>query len=86
VSKYNSHVKKVNTFKTAIGSNDGTLASGMIQSNKSKGGILKTIVLPNEDVNRLSLQTEELRQFIVSQKKMFEDTISAYQKDRAIRT
>ena len=55
VNKYNSHVKKVNTFKTAIGSNDGTLANGMIQTNKSKGGILKTIVLPNEDVNRLSL-------------------------------
>ena len=71
----------------------GPQAKGSARSNISKtttgktaGGVVKTIVLPHEDVNRLSSEAQELMQVMQSQKALFEDTVAGYQKDRSVRT
>ena len=48
-------------------------------------GIIKTVILPNEEVNRLAIEAEELRQYLAAQKQVYEDSIRAYDKDRLIR-
>ena len=48
--------------------------------------MVKTIVLPHEDINRLSSEAQELMQVMQAQKALFEDTVSGYQKDRSVRT
>lgn len=48
--------------------------------------MVKTIVLPHEDINRLSSEAQELTQVMNAQKALFEDTVSGYQKDRSVRT
>ena len=47
---------------------------------------MKTIVLPHEDINRLSSEAQELMQVMQAQKALFDDTVSGYQKDRSVRT
>ena len=61
--------------------------SGFSSASTSKtGGVVKTIVLPHEDINRLSSEAQELMQVMVCQKQLFEDTVAGYQKDRSVRT
>lgn len=48
-------------------------------------GIIKTVILPNEEINRLALEAEELKQYLAVQKQVFEESIAAYDKDRLIR-
>ena len=43
-------------------------------------------MLPHEDINRLGSEAQELMQVMQSQKALFEDTVSGYQKDRSVRT
>ena len=43
------------------------------------------MIMPNEEMNRLALEAEELRALIQAQKQHFEEAISGYQKDRLIR-
>ena len=61
--------------------------SGFTSSSTNKtGGVVKTIVLPHEDINRLSSEAQELMQVMQAQKALFDDTVSGYQKDRSVRT
>ena len=57
-----------------------------MSSTKKAGGVVKTIVLPHEDINRLGTEAQELMQVMQSQKALFEDTVAGYQKDRSVRT
>ena len=33
-------------------------------SGHTGGGIIKTVIMPNEEINRLGVEAEELRQFL----------------------
>jgi hypothetical protein len=48
-------------------------------------GIIKTVILPNEEINRLAVEAEELKQYLAAQRQVFEESISAFEKDRLIR-
>ncbi len=57
-----------------------------LNASESQGsGIIKTVILPNEEVNRLAVEAEELRQYLQAQKQIYEDSVKAYEKDRLIR-
>ncbi len=43
------------------------------------------MILPNEEVNRLAIEAEELRQYLAAQKQVYEESVRAYEKDRLIR-
>lgn len=64
-----------------------TLRTATISQSENFGssGIIKTVILPNEEINRLALEAEELRQYLAVQKQVFEEAVSAYDKDRLIR-
>ncbi len=49
------------------------------------GGVVKTVILPNEEINRLGVELEELKCFLSAQNALYEEAIKAYEKDRAIR-
>ena len=51
----------------------------------SSGGIIKTVILPNEEVNRLGIEAEELRHLLHYQKQLYEEAIQAYHKSRSVR-
>ena len=55
-------------------------------STAAKGGVVKTIVLPHEDLNRLGTDGQLLMQVLEQQKALFQDTVAGYQKDRSVRT
>lgn len=44
----------------SVGSNVSTAR----QQNQANGGVVKTIILPHEDVNRLGTEAQELLQFM----------------------
>ena len=54
-------------------------------SGYTGSGIIKTIIMPNEELNKLGLESEELRNFLVSQQNIYEEALSGYHKDRVIR-
>lgn len=43
------------------------------------------MILPNEEINRLAIEQEELRQYLAAQRQVYEESIAAYEKDRLIR-
>ena len=43
------------------------------------------MILPNEEINRLAIEQEELRQYLSAQRQVYEESIAAYEKDRLIR-
>jgi hypothetical protein len=55
-----------------------------IDHNQSSG-IIKTVILPNEEVNRLAIEAEELKQYLHAQKQVYEESLVAFEKDRLIR-
>ena len=63
----------------SIGSNASTARQ------TQNGGVVKTIILPHEDINRLGTEAQSLLQFMSEQKTLFDDTVAAYQKDRSVR-
>lgn len=52
----------------------------------TSGGVVKTIILPHEDINRLGTEAQALIQFMNEQKALFDDTVAGYQKHRSVRT
>lgn len=53
--------------------------SGFSSSSTQKpGGVVKTIVLPHEDINRLGTEAQELMQMLQGQRQLFEDTVQGY--------
>ena len=46
---------------------------------------MKTVILPNEDLNRLGNESQELYQVLQQQEALFHDTVSGYQKDHSVR-
>ena len=57
-----------------------------LKSSEYQGsGIIKTVILPNEEINRLAIEAEELKQLLQAQKQVYEESVQAYEKDRLIR-
>ena len=50
-----------------------------------KKGIMKTIFLPHEDVNRLRTEIERLNAYREVQRMLYEEFLAAFQKDREVR-
>ena len=48
-------------------------------------GVIKTVIMPHEDINRLGVEAEELRCFFNGQQALFEEAIRGYHKDRIVR-
>lgn len=83
---YNQHVSKVQARKHTLSQGGATLSMRTLGASDSQGsGIIKTVILPNEEVNRLAVEAEELRQYLQAQKQVYEDSVKAYEKDRLIR-
>jgi hypothetical protein len=61
-----------------------TVKNGTI-TDHSGSGIIKTVILPNEEINRLAIEAEELKQYLQAAKLVFEESVAAYDKDRLIR-
>lgn len=49
------------------------------------GGIVKTVILPYDELNNLKAECEYLKQYKIQQKALFEEAIQGYQKDKVIR-
>jgi len=58
---------------------------GEVPKNMKSKSVIKTVILPNEDVNRLGLESEELQPFLRDQQALFEQTARGYEKDRILR-
>jgi hypothetical protein len=61
-----------------------TVKNGTL-TDHSGSGIIKTVILPNEEINRLAIEAEELKQYLQAAKLVFEESVAAYDKDRLIR-
>jgi len=68
-----------------MSTNGMTLHTMRSASDHFGSGIIKTVILPNEEMNRLAVEAEELKQYLSAQKRIYEDSITAYDKDRLIR-
>jgi len=53
--------------------------------NQATGGIVKTVILPYDQINNLKGELEHLKQYRYAQKSLFEEAIQGYQKDKVIR-
>lgn len=62
----------------AGGSTMQTIGSGY-------GGVIKTVILPNEELNRLGIESEELRNQIPIQEQLYEEAINGYRKNKQVR-
>ena len=57
VSKHSSHQNKVNSYRNTKIEDD---TKSVNSSGTHKGGVIKTIVLPHEDFNRLGVEGQHL--------------------------
>jgi len=86
IERHSQHLSKVQQRKATLSQN-GTLSMRSIASevHQPGTGIIKTVILPNEEINRLAIEAEELRQYLAAQRQVYDDSISAFEKDRLIR-
>ena len=86
--KYSQHLNKVMNRKhtlTQSGVNTmRTVKNGTLTDHQGSG-IIKTVILPNEEINRLAIEAEELKQYLQASKLVFEESVAAFDKDRLIR-
>ncbi len=60
-------------------------AGGQIQAQRQPRQILRTIVLPNEQINTLQVEVEKLRKLNEEQRALFEQEIVGLKEDRRAR-
>jgi HAMP domain-containing protein len=83
---YNQHVSKVQARKHTLSQGGATMSMRTLGTSDCQGsGIIKTVILPNEEVNRLAIEAEELKQYLHAQKQVYEESVKSYDKDRLIR-
>lgn len=49
------------------------------------GGVVKTVLLPFDELNNLKAELEYLKQYKIQQKELFEEAIQGYHKDKVVR-
>ena len=74
-----------NRFSKSKGFNERDSNTSTMSNNAATGGIIKTVILPFDEINSLKAELEHLKQFRASQKALFEAAIQGYQKDKLIR-
>ena len=83
---YNQHVTKVQARRHTLSQGGATMSMRTLGTSDCQGsGIIKTVILPNEEVNRLAVEAEELKQYLHAQKQVYEESVKSYDKDRLIR-
>jgi len=84
---YNQHVSKVQARRHTLSQGRATMSMRTLggTSDYQGSGIIKTVILPNEEVNRLAIEAEELKQYLHAQKQVYEESVKSYDKDRLIR-
>jgi hypothetical protein len=83
---YNQHVSKVQARRHTLSQGGATMSMRTLGTSDCQGsGIIKTVILPNEEVNRLAIEAEELKQYLHAQKQVYEESVKSYDKDRLIR-
>ena len=84
---YNQHVSKVQARRHTLSQGGATMSMRTLggTSDCQGSGIIKTVILPNEEVNRLAIEAEELKQYLHAQKQVYEESVKSYDKDRVIR-
>lgn len=60
-------------------------AGGQIQAQRQPRQILRTIVLPNEQINTLQVEVENLRKLNEEQRALYEQEIIGLKEDRRAR-
>ena len=81
--------------KSNVSTLDGTAISAQsaqsarsnvsVQANTQTGGIVKTVLLPYDEIINLKNELEYLKLYKQQQKELFEETIQGYRKDKIIR-
>lgn len=71
--------------KSVMSTRSGESNKSDIQVNQTTGGIVKTVLLPFDQINNLKNELEHLKQYKAAQKALFEESIQGYQKDKVIR-
>ena len=89
-AKKSTQSKKLTSARSGCSSNIGNSSRTVPASSRTtlsapKGGVIKTVVLPHEDFNKLGVEGQQLATFLKQQEQLFTDTVNAYQKDRAVR-
>jgi hypothetical protein len=51
----------------------------------AKGGIVKTVILPFDEINNLKAEVEALKEYKIKQRELFEETIQGFRKDKVVR-
>lgn len=65
--KHLSHAAKVHNLKSTLShSGTATMRSLRDSENHFGTGIIKTVILPNEEINRLAVEAEELKQYLAA--------------------
>lgn len=60
-------------------------ASQSVTKINSTGGIVKTVILPYDEINNIKTELEYLKDYKARQKSLYEEAIQGYQKDKVIR-
>ena len=60
-------------------------ASQSVTKINSTGGIVKTVILPYDEINNIKAELEYLKDYKARQKSLYEEAIQGYQKDKVIR-
>ena len=76
---------ETNTNKSEPVKAKGPSSSKSGHSNATTSGIVKTVILPHEDINRMNVQSQQLYAVLQQQEALFRDTVAGYQKDRSVR-
>lgn len=77
--------KTAKVLSARSGASSHVPSSSRTTLSAPKGGVIKTVVLPHEDFNRLGVEGQQLANFLKVQEQLFQDTVNAYQKDRSVR-
>lgn len=69
----------------SAGRSQMSTASNSVTKMSGTGGIVKTVILPYDEINNIKSELEYLKDYKARQKSLFEEAIQGYQKDKVIR-
>ena len=81
-----SNMSNVSTLDaTGTAQSQSARSNTSVQQNTQTGGIVKTVLLPFDEIVNLKNEMEYLKLYKQQQKELFEETIQGYRKDKIIR-
>lgn len=73
------------SLNDTAGKSQMSTASNSVTKMSGTGGIVKTVILPYDEINNIKAELEYLKDYKARQKSLFEEAIQGYQKDKVIR-